>query len=450
MLYRKMEALIEAHLTSDSQKILLIDGARQVGKTYLIRYVGQKLFKNFIEINLVEDSLGDRLFAETRTVEDLYLQISMLAGERMKQKENTLIFLDEIQAYPHLLTLLKFLSQDGKFTFIASGSLLGVTLSQTTSIPMGSIRKVRMFPLDFEEFLYANGMSRMAVSAMRKKFEKREALDEATHNKMMDFFRKYLLVGGLPDAVNSYLSDHNIQLVREIQREIHDYYAADASKYDEEKKLKIRRIYDLIPSNMENKKKRVVAKRIEGKKGKRFGDYQDEFDYLVSAGIALNVRAISTPVFPLLETSGKNLLKLYLNDVGILTGLLYGNNIRAVLSDQTSVNLGSVYESVVASELIAHGYQLFYYDNRTKGEVDYLIDDYESLSAVPIEVKSGKDYTVHSALNTFVQNEDYHIKKAFVVSNERKVTTQGKVTYLPIYDIMFFQNAPADEKDLYF
>jgi len=450
MLYRKMEALIEAHLTSDSQKILLIDGARQVGKTYLIRYVGQKLFENFIEINLVEDSLGDQLFAETRTVEDLYLQISMLAGERMKQKENTLIFLDEIQAYPHLLTLLKFLSQDGKFTFIASGSLLGVTLSQTTSIPMGSIRKVRMFPLDFEEFLYANGMSRMAVSAIRKKFEKREALDEATHNKMMDFFRKYLLVGGLPDAVNSYLSDHNIQLVREIQREIHDYYAADASKYDEEKKLKIRRIYDLIPSNMENKKKRVVAKRIEGKKGKRFGDYQDEFDYLVSAGIALNVRAISTPVFPLLESSGKNLLKLYLNDVGILTGLLYGNNIRAVLSDQTSVNLGSVYESVVASELIAHGYQLFYYDNRTKGEVDYLIDDYESLSAVPIEVKSGKDYTVHSALNTFVQNEDYHIKKAFVVSNERKVTTQGKVTYLPIYDIMFFQNAPADEKDLYF
>lgn len=450
MLYRKMEALIEAHLTSDSQKILLIDGARQVGKTYLIRYVGQKLFENFIEINLVEDSLGDQLFAETRTVEDLYLQISMLAGERMKQKENTLIFLDEIQAYPHLLTLLKFLSQDGKFTFIASGFLLGVTLSQTTSIPMGSIRKVRMFPLDFEEFLYANGMSRMAVSAMRKKFEKREALDEATHNKMMDFFRKYLLVGGLPDAVNSYLSDHNIQLVREIQREIHDYYAADASKYDEEKKLKIRRIYDLIPSNMENKKKRVVAKRIEGKKGKRFGDYQDEFDYLVSAGIALNVRAISTPVFPLLESSGKNLLKLYLNDVGILTGLLYGNNIRAVLSDQTSVNLGSVYESVVASELIAHGYQLFYYDNRTKGEVDYLIDDYESLSAVPIEVKSGKDYTVHSALNTFVQNEDYHIKKAFVVSNERKVTTQGKVTYLPIYDIMFFQNAPADEKDLYF
>lgn len=450
MLYRKIESLIESHLKSNSKKILLIDGARQVGKTYIIRYVGNKLFENLIEINMVEDSLGDRLFANTKTVEDFYLQISMLAGNKMKKKENTLIFIDEIQAYPHLLTLLKFLSQDDRFTYIASGSLLGVTLSQTTSIPMGSIRKVRMFPLDFEEFLYANGMNEIAISAMQKKFERLEALDEPMHNKMMDLFRKYLLVGGLPDAVNSYLAEKNILSVREIQSEIHDYYAADASKYDEEKKLKIRRIYDLIPSNMENKKKRVIAQSIENKKGKTFGDYEDEFEYLISAGIALNVQAISDPVFPLIESTGKNLLKLYLNDVGILTGILYGNNIRAVLDDEKSINLGSVYESVVASELIAHGYKLFYYDNRNKGEVDYLIDDYDSLSAVPIEVKSGKDYTVHSALNTFVKNEDYHIKKAFVVSNERTVTTKGKITYIPIYYIMFFQNCTGDSKGLKF
>ena len=450
MLYRKIEKLIESHLTSGSPKILLIDGARQVGKTYIIRYVGKKLFENFIEINMVEDSLGDRLFANTKTVEDFYLQVSMLAGSKMKKKENTLIFVDEIQAYPHLLTLLKFLSQDGKFTFIASGSLLGVTLSQTTSIPMGSIRKVRMFPLDFEEFLYANGMNEIAVSAMRKKFENREALDEPIHEKMMDLFRKYLLVGGLPDAVNAYLSEKNILSVREVQSEIHDYYAADASKYDEEKKLKIRRIYDLIPSNMENKKKRVVAQTIENKRGKTFRDYQDEFEYLISAGISLPVQAISNPVFPLIESSGKNLLKLYLNDPGILTGILYGNNIRAVLDDERSINLGSVYESTVAAELAAHGYKLFYYDNRSKGEVDFLIDDYDSLSTVPIEVKSGKDYTVHSALTAFVQNEDYHIKKAFVLSNAREITTNGKITYLPIYDIMFFQTAAEDAKNLQF
>ena len=344
MLYRKIESLIEAHLKAESKRILLIDGARQVGKTYIVRHVGKKCFENFIELNMVED---------------FYLQVSMLHGNRMKEKANTLIFIDEIQAYPHLLTLLKFLSQDDKFTYIASGSLLGVTLSQTTSIPMGSIRKVRMFPLDFEEFLYANGVSNLAISSMQKKFERLEPLDEAMHNKMMDYFRKFLLVGGLPDAVNSYLEEKNIQSVREIQREIHDYYGTDASKYDTEKKLKIRRIYDLIPSNMGNKKKRVVAQNIENKRGKTFRDYEDEFEYLISAGITLHVQAISTPVFPLSESTGKNLLKLYLNDVGILTGILYGNNIRAILDDEESINLGSVYETVVASELIAHGHNYF-------------------------------------------------------------------------------------------
>lgn len=438
MLYRKIERTIEQHLMSGSNKILLVDGARQIGKTYIIRYVGNKLFENYIEINMIEDSLGNRLFEKVRTVEDFYLQVSMLAGDKMQEKENTLIFIDEIQAYPHLLTLLKFLSQDNRFTYIASGSLLGVTLSQTTSIPMGSIQKIQMYPLDFEEFLYANGMNEFVISTLRNKFNRLEELDESMHNKMMDLFKKYLLVGGMPDAINTYLSEKNIVSVRNIQAEIHEYYASDASKYSLENKLKISRIYDLIPSNMENKKKRVVVKNIEGKRGKTFNDYQEEFEYLVSAGIALNVQAISNPKFPLIESASKNLIKLYLNDVGILTGILYGNNINAILDDQKSINLGSVYETIVASELKAHGKKLYYYDNRNKGEVDFLIDDYDSLSVVPIEVKSGKDYTVHSALNNFVNNEDYHIQKGYVVSNERTIRQKGKIIYLPIYYTMFF------------
>lgn len=438
MLFRKIEAVIEAHLKSDSEKILLVDGARQVGKTYIIRHVGKKLFKNFIEINLAEDFVGQKLFANAKSVEDFYLLLSMIAGNKMQQRKNTLIFLDEIQVYPHLLTMLKFLSQDKRFTFIASGSLLGVTLAETSSIPMGSIRKIRMFPLDFEEFLYANGMNGFALSAIREKFEKLETLDEPVHEKIMDLFKKYLLVGGLPEAVNTFIATKNIQAVRGIQAEIHEYYAADASKYDHEKKLKIRRVYDLVPSNMENKKKRVVAQEIENKKGKIFSDYQNEFDYLISSGITLAVQAISTPVFPLIESSGKNLLKLYLNDVGILSGILYRNNIRAIFDDEKSVNLGAVYESAVAQELTAHGNNLFYYDNRSKGEVDYLIDDYDTLSAVPIEVKSGKDYNVHSALNNFVSNEDYHVKKAYVLSNERTIIQKGKIVYLPVYFVMFF------------
>ena len=440
MLFRKIESLIKDHLTACNNRILLIDGARQVGKTFIIRHVGQALFQNFIEINMVEDALGNKLFANTKSVEDFYLKLSMVAGNKMQQKENTLIFIDEIQAYPHFLTLLKFLLQDGRFNYIASGSLLGVTLSQTTSIPIGSIRRVRMFPLDFEEFLYANGMGELAISTIRKKFEQLEPLDEATHEKMMELFRKYLLVGGLPAVVNSCIAEKNILSVRAIQNEIHEYYTIDASKYGEEQKLKIRRIYDLIPSNMENKKKRVVAQRIENKRGKTFGDYKDEFEYLINAGIALNIQAISNPVFPLIESTTKDLLKLYLSDVGILSCILYGNNIRAIMEDQKSINLGSIYENVVASELIAHGFKLFYYDNRSKGEVDYLIDDYESLSTVPLEVKSGKDYTVHSALNSFVNSKDYHIKKGYVLSNERQIKQKEKIIYIPIYYIMFFQN----------
>lgn len=438
MLYRKIQSYIQQYLLSASNKILIVDGARQIGKTYIIKYTGEKLFENYIEINMVEDSLNAKMFENVRTVEDFYLQVSMIAGDKMKEKNNTLIFLDEIQVYPHLLTLLKFLKHDDRYTYIASGSLLGVTLSKTTSIPIGSIEVKHMYPMDFEEFLIANGFNEYAIASLRKKFEAMESLDETTHGRVMDLFKKYLLVGGLPDAVNSYIADKNIVNVRNIQSEIHEYYAMDASKYDSENKLKIRRIYDSIPSTLENKKKRIVIQNIEHKKGKRFSDYKDEFDYLINSGIALEVKAIAAPVFPLIECSGKNLLKLYLNDVGILTGILYKNNIRAVLDDVKSINLGTVYESVVASELKAHGFNLFYYDNKTKGEVDYIIDDYDSLSVVPIEVKSGKDYTVHSALDHFIGNDEYNIQKGYVFSNERAVSRDGKIIYMPIYYVMFF------------
>lgn len=440
MLYRKIQPYIENYLKSDSNKVLIIDGARQIGKTFIIRYIGQQLFENYIELNFVEDCNGPKLFEKVNTVKDFYFQVSMIAGEKMGEKNDTLIFLDEIQMYPHFLTLLKFLKQDDRYTYIASGSLLGVTLKKTTSIPIGSIEVKRMFPLDFEEFLLANGFNRSAIEMMHEKFLAFESLDTAVHEKVMDLFKKYLLVGGLPDAVNSFITDNNIFKVRTIHHDIHAFYADDASKYeiDNNKKLKIRRIYDMIPSNLESKKKRVVYRDIEEKQGKRFSDYQDEFEYLISAGIALDINAISNPVFPLTQSVSKNLFKLYLNDVGLFTDILYGSNIRAVLDDNTGINLGSVYESVVAQELMAHGYRLYYYDNRSKGEVDYLIDDYDSLSIIPIEVKSGKDYTIHSALNTFVKNEDYHVKKAFVLSNNQEIKTNGKITYLPIYDVMFF------------
>ena len=442
MLYRKITKRIEQHLLSNSNRMLLIDGARQIGKSYIIRWVGEKLFSNYIEINMEEDKLGNRVFAEAKTTNDFYFALSIVAGDKMKEKSNTLIFIDEIQAYPHLLTLAKFLMKENKFTYIASGSLLGVTLKNTQSIPIGSLEIQHMYPMDFEEFLYANGVGELAVESMRECFNKQESLSESLHNKILDLFKKYLLVGGLPKAVETFVETHNIVEFRSIQKEIHDLYGIDASKYEEEynKKLKIRRIFDMIPSNLENKKKRLVIKDIENKEWKRSSDYLNEFDYLISAGVALEVKAISKPSYPLIENSGKNLLKLYMNDVGILSNIFYRNNIKAVMSDIKSINLGSIYETVVAQELKAHGFNLYYYDNKKNGEVDYLIDDADNLSNIPIEVKSGKDYTIHSALDKFLANEEYNIKRAYVFSNEQKVYTKKGITYYPIYYVMFLEN----------
>ena len=439
MLFRKIEKYIVNHLQSGSDKILIIDGARQVGKSFIVREVGRRLFANYIEVNMEADKLSNRLFADAKTVDDFYFALSTIAGDRMKDRSKTLVFIDEIQAYDHLLTLLKFLREDGRYTFIASGSLLGVTLKLTSSLPLGSVIIKHMYPMDFEEFLVANGVGQMVLDGIRERFELRQSMPDAIHAHLLDLFRKYLIVGGLPDAVKEFVETKNVASIRAIQESVHHLYGVDAARYEEFRgRLKVQRIYNMIPSTLENRKKRIVAKNVEGKPGKRMSDYAEEFDYLISSGIALEVRAISNPRFPLLESCGKNLLKLYMNDVGLLSALYYGTNIKAVMDDVPSINLGSVYETVVAQELRAHGFPLFYYDNKKAGEVDFLVDDRKRLSVVPLEIKSGKDYQVHSALDRFLQTPDYSINEAFVLSNAQNVEKKNGVTYIPIYYIMCF------------
>lgn len=448
MLFRKIESKIREHFESHSDKILLVEGARQIGKSYIIRHVGSRLFPNFIEINFVEDKNGPRYFENVTTIEEFHLVVSSLYGENLKEPDNTLIFLDEIQEYPHFLTLLKFLRQEGRYTYIASGSLLGVTLRHTISIPIGSIKILKMYPLDFEEFLIANNVGGEALDHLRDCFEKLESPLSAIHEKIISLFKRYLLVGGMPDAVNEFLGTRNIINIREIQNDIYTMYQDDASKYDVEHKLKIIRIYDQLPSVLAQKKKRLVFKDIEGNKGTRSSDYIDEIDYLIYSGITLATKAISNPKFPLSESEQKNLLKLYLNDVGLLSSRLYGNNIKPVIDNLDSVNLGSIYECAVAMELQSHNHRLFYYDNKKYGEVDFLIDDFETLSVLPIEVKSGKDYYVHSALNRFTSVPDYGIKRGVVLSNHGEIRVKDDIVYLPIYMVMFLGNLYKDHSHL--
>lgn len=449
MLYRKIASKIESFLKSEKKRMLVVSGARQVGKSYIIREVGMRLYSNFIEVNMEEDKQSNRLFENARTVEDFMIALSTIAGAKMKDSEKTLVFIDEIQAYSHLLTLAKFLVEDGRFTYIASGSQLGIALKTTQSIPIGSIELLSMYPLDFEEFLIANGVGELLINEMRRKFEAKEALNESLHMKVMDYFRKYLLVGGMPSAVNTYLSEHNMVSVRNIHRDINLLYKNDAAKYESEslRKLKIQRIYDMVPSNLEKVKKRIVAKDIELKKGKRMADYQDEFEYLISSGITLEVQAISKPSYSLVENSGKNLLKLYMSDIGLLTGILYHNDVLPIMNDKCGVNLGSVYENVVAQELKAHGFKLYYYDNKKNGEVDFLIDSVDLLSALPIEVKSGKDYYIHTALNNLLKVDEYKITNGIVFSNEAKVYNNGNVIYMPIYYVMFLRSSAFDNSE---
>lgn len=435
MFYRKIEERINRYYVDKNAKILVIDGARQIGKSFIIRETGKKFFKHFVEINLKDDSEGDKLFESVRRTEDFYLQVSALYGNNLGDVSDTMIFLDEIQVYPHLLTMLKPLRADARYRYICSGSLLGITL-QHTFIPMGSMDEVKMFPMDFEEFLLANSVGKDVISYLRKCFVDQTPPSEGIHKTILGLFKRYLLSGGLPDSVKAFVEAKNVYTMRENQALTYKYYSDDAAKYDKEHSLKIRRIYNYLPSYMENKVKRIQFKKIEDAPKASMGRYQDEFDYLLSSGCVLGAKAISNPVFPLCESASKNLIKLYYNDVGLLTNLLYKNNIDAVLNKDSGVNLGSVYETACAMELFAHGHDLYYFDSKKVGEVDFLINDYENTSILPIEIKSGNDQNNFRAIPKLVK-EPYNLQKGYIFGNENGISSKSNLVTFPIYMIMF-------------
>ncbi len=437
MFRRKIEKRLNEYYDDPEARVLIIDGARQIGKSFIIRETASKRFKNYIEINLKYDAENDKLFADVRSTKNFYLQVSSLFGDKLNNIDDTIIFLDEISYYPHLITLLKALKQENKYRYIASGSLLGVTLKHIF-IPMGSIDEVKMFPMDFEEFLWANNVGKSVISYLEECFDKKELVEPSIHKTMLSLVKDYLISGGLPDAVSEYVVNRNVFKTREVQSLTYEYYKDDCAKYDLEHQLKISRIYDMLISNMQNKVKRVQFKSIEDKKYSIKEDYDDEFDYLIASGVVNATRAISNPRFPLNESISKNLIKLYYNDVGLLTNLLYQTNIRAVLGADSGVNLGSAYETVCAMELTAHGHHLYYFDNKKTGEVDFLINDYNGLAVLPIEIKSGKDQNNFRAIPKLVDpTGNYKLPQGFVFGNQNKNENKNGLIILPIYMIMF-------------
>lgn len=431
MLNRKIDKFIK-HFYETSRNALLITGARQVGKTYSIRKFG-KSFKSFVEINFVEMPDAIKLFDEAKDSKDILIRLSTIAKEPLIEGE-TLIFFDEIQKCPNIMTAIKFLVEDGKFRYILSGSLLGVELKDLRSEPVGFLGVKDMYPLDFEEFISSIGINETVIQTLREAWNKRTPVDNFVHEKLMEAFRLYLLVGGMPAVVDKYIKSNNLQEVMAVQQNIVRLYKRDISQYDPNNKLYIEEIFNLIPPELNAKNKRFILKRLN--EHAKFDRVENSFLWLTNAGVAIPVYNVEEPKTPLILARSRNLFKLFQNDIGLLASQ-YAEGIQTrILNGDKDINFGSIYENAIAQELTAHNISPYYYNNKRRGELDFIIEIGGKI--IPIEVKSGKDYESHRALSNIMNCNEYDISNAIVFNNDN-LKVVGKIIYAPIYMVMFLE-----------
>lgn len=443
MLYREMTKKITDFFLKEQKSALMITGARQVGKTTCIREYAKENYKNVIEINFIEMPQAIPLFKNARNSADILLRISALTDVPM-EKGNTLIFFDEVQECKEIATAIKFLVDEGSYRYILSGSLLGVELKDIRSVPVGYMTIYEMFPLDFFEFCKANRVAEKIFRKLGECFEKRIAIDSLIHEKMLELFRLYLIVGGMPAAVQKYLDTNNLKEVLRMQQSIVQLYKKDIAKYDPNEKLYLEDIFNLIPSELNAKNKRFVMKNLN--ENFKYSRYEHSFIWLKEAGVALPVFCVQEPAIPLLLSKSTNLFKLFLSDVGLLAAM-YADGLQIkILNKEKDINYGSIYENVIAEELRAHGFELFYFNSKKQGELDFVIE-YQG-EVLPIEVKSGKDYTRHRALDHVLQNEAYGIRQAIVFSDEN-IQVKDNVFYCPVYLVGMFKKQVEEEDLIY-
>lgn len=442
MLKRKIEKDI-MHWIDSSDKALLIYGVRQAGKTFIVRECLKAAGCDYIEFNLIRQPEIVGILDGATSVDDLILKLSLYSDKRIVPGK-TFFFFDEIQKYKEIVTKIKFLVDDKRFRYILSGSLLGVEIVNLKSAPVGYLQTINMYPLDFEEFLQIFNVGQPVLDMLRKAFTSKTPVDEVIHGKIMEMFNLYLIIGGMPAAVEKYRTTGNIDDVMDEHRAIIEQYKLDFTQYEEEnRKLIITHIYELIPAELNEKNKRFMIADI--RKGLRYGRVEDSFTWLWKAGVALGVFNTTEPTVPLMLNEKSSLFKIFLSDVGLLT-TIYGKACKLkIVSKEKDVNKGAVYENVVAQELHAHGYSLYYYNSKKKGELDFVVE--HAGQVLPIEVKSGKDYEKHSALDNVMAAREYRIEEAYVFTNDN-VKVDGKLTYFPIYMAMFLQDDPIDFIDI--
>ena len=434
-MYRKITSKLKDWHTKSS-KALMVTGARQVGKTYIIReFLKENIDdKYFVEFNLFENEKVKETIEHSSSSQDLLFRLSALANKNFI-KGKTIIFLDEVQCLANIITAIKFLVEEGSYRYILSGSLLGTELKDIKSIPVGYVEILEMFPLDFEEFLLANGLNSNVIDRLKINFDTLTKVDDIVHDKLIDMFHLYLIIGGMPSVINKYLEANNLKDVVMEQVNICNLYRQDISKYDINNRLYIKEIFDLIPSELNNQNKRFIMKNLN--ESLKFSRYENSFIWLKDAGVALPCFCVEEPKVPLLLSKARNLFKLFNSDVGLLSSQYMDNNLQIkILNKEKDINFGAIYENAVAEELISKGFNLYYFKSKKIGEIDFLIENKGEI--IPIEVKSGKDYQKHNALNNLLESKEYKINKAYIISNEN-IIVKGKKIYLPIYMIMFFK-----------
>ena len=440
MLNRKIWAKLESFKANADKKTLLLTGARQVGKTYIVEQFAKAMYRSFVEINFIKDSTAKAIFQDVADEKDVLRRLTAYAQGKLIPGE-TLVLFDEVQECPEAVTYAKFLVEKGGCHYIYSGSLLGVELKNVRSVPVGYMDEEEMFPLDFEEFLEANGEGADVISEARAAFDGRRAVDAFMHDRLMRYFRLYLVVGGMPAAVQRYVDTNDLAAVAAEQRSVLRAYRRDISKYDPDHALRIREIYDLLPSELASENKRF--KMSVAVPDSRFSRIEDGFLWLKNAGVAIPACCVEEPKPPLRLSEKRSLFKLFANDVGLLAAM-YAEGIQLrILAGEKALNIGAVYENAVAQELRAHRFSPYYFHSKKKGELDFVVEN--AGRAMPIEVKSGKDYKRHNALQNVLADKNYPIDEAIVLSNGN-LERAGRIVYAPVYMAMFIMpDAIPDE-----
>ncbi len=425
-------------------KALCIIGARQIGKTTLIREFGKREYKYFAEINFVTDPRAADIFRGKLSAEEIIINLTAYLQKPL-ERGKTLILFDEIQECPEVRAAIKFLVEDGRFDYIESGSLLGVRYKEVRSYAVGFEQMLPMYPLDFEEYLWANGVQAETISYLKSCYEQKKPVSETVHETLCKLFYSYLVVGGMPETVQIYIDTHDIARVIRNQRSILDLYRLDIAKYaSDNDKAKIKAIFDSIPAQLNDKNRRFKINSIHP--DARLLRYEDSFNWLADAGVALPCYNVTEPQAPLGLNEKRNLFKLYMNDVGLLCAACMENVQFDLLMGNVEINMGSILENVFAQNLKSNGFKLHYFDSKKIGELDFVLQ--KGLSTVLLEIKSGNDFKKHPAMDHALETKQWKFEQTIVFSKSN-VEEEEEILYLPWYMIMFFRQAAEQESLIY-